>query len=119
MARMIDEFPVFAVAATQATGTTVVRNAEELRVKESNRLEGLVEELRKLGANIEATPDGFIIHGPTRLKGAVVDGRGDHRMAMALAVAALVAEGETTITGADCVSKTYPTFFEDLQLLIC
>jgi len=117
VARMIDEFPVFAVAATQAAGTTVVRNAEELRVKESNRLEGLVEELRKMGAQIEATPDGFIIQGPTRLKGAVVDGRGDHRMAMALAVAALVAEGETTITGADCVSKTYPTFFEDLRLL--
>ncbi len=118
VARMIDEFPVFAVAATQANGTTIVRNAEELRVKESNRLEGLVEELRKLGAQIEATSDGFIIQGPTRLKGAVVDGRGDHRMAMALAVAALVAEGETTITGADCVSKTYPTFFQDLNLLM-
>ena len=117
VARMIDEFPVFAVAATQAAGTTIVRNAEELRVKESNRLEGLVEELRKMGAQIEATHDGFIIQGPTRLKGAVVDGRGDHRMAMALAVAALVADGETTITGADCVSKTYPTFFQDLDLL--
>ena len=117
VARMIDEFPVFAVAATQAAGTTIVRNAEELRVKESNRLEGLVEELRKMGAQIEATHDGFIIQGPTRLKGTVVDGRGDHRMAMALAVAALVADGETTITGADCVSKTYPTFFQDLDLL--
>ena len=111
-ARMIDEFPVFAVAATQAAGTTVVRDAQELRVKESNRLEGLVEELRKLGAKIEATDDGFVIEGPTRLKGAVLDGRDDHRMAMALAVAALVAEGETTITGAECVSKTYPEFFE-------
>ena len=58
-----------------------------------------------------------MIEGPTRLKGAVVDGRGDHRMAMALAVAALVAEGETTITGAECVSKTYPTFFEDLEAI--
>ena len=116
-ARMIDEFPVFAVAATQAAGTTVVRDAQELRVKESNRLEGLVEELRKLGAKIEATDDGFVIEGPTRLKGAVLDGRGDHRMAMALAVAALVAEGETTITGAECVSKTYPGFFEDLASL--
>ena len=116
-ARMIDEFPVFAVAATQAAGTTMVRDAQELRVKESNRLEGLVEELRKLGAKIEATDDGFVIEGPTRLKGAVLDGRGDHRMAMALAVAALVAEGETTITGAECVSKTYPGFFEDLKTI--
>lgn len=117
-ARMIDEFPVFAVAATQAAGTTVVRDAQELRVKESNRLEGLVEELRKFGAKIEATNDGFVIDGPTRLKSAVVDGRGDHRMAMALAVAALVADGETTITGADCVSKTYPEFFRDLESLM-
>jgi 3-phosphoshikimate 1-carboxyvinyltransferase len=116
-ARMIDEFPVFAVAATQASGTTVVRDAEELRVKESNRLEGLVNELRKLGAKIEATADGFVIEGPTKLRGAVVDALGDHRMAMALAVAALVADGETTITGADCVSKTYPTFFEDLKAI--
>ncbi len=117
VARMIDEFPVFAVAATQAHGTTVVRDAEELRVKESNRIDGLVEELRKMGARIEATPDGFIVEGPTRLRGAVVDGRGDHRMAMALAVAALVADGETVITGAECVSKTYPGFFEDLAAL--
>ncbi len=117
VARMIDEFPVFAVAATQAHGTTVVRDAEELRVKESNRIDGLVEELRKMGARIEATPDGFIVEGPTRLRGAVVDGRGDHRMAMALAVAALVADGETLITGAECVSKTYPGFFNDLATL--
>lgn len=117
VARMIDEFPVFAVAATQAQGATVVRDAEELRVKESNRIDGLVEELRKMGARIEATPDGFIVEGPTRLRGAVVDGRGDHRMAMALAVAALVADGETVITGAECVSKTYPGFFADLAAL--
>jgi 3-phosphoshikimate 1-carboxyvinyltransferase len=115
VARMIDEFPAFAVAATQARGTTVVRDAGELRVKESDRIDGLVQELRKMGARIEATPDGFVIDGPTRLRGAVVDGRGDHRMAMALAVAALAAEGETTITGAECVSKTYPRFFEDLS----
>ena len=117
-ARMIDEFPVFAVAATQAIGTTVVRDAEELRVKESNRLEGLVNELRKLGAKIEPTAGGFVIEGPTRLKGTIVDGLGDHRVAMALAVAALVAEGETTILGADCVRKTYPGFFKDLEALM-
>jgi 3-phosphoshikimate 1-carboxyvinyltransferase len=116
-ARMIDEFPVFAVAATQATGTTVVRDAAELRVKESNRLEGMVNELRKLGAQIEPTADGFIIDGPTRLRGTVVDGLGDHRVAMALAVAALVSDGETIIRGAECVSKTYPRFFHDLNSL--
>ncbi len=84
---------------------------KSLRVKESNRLEGLVNELRKMGAKIEPTADGFVIEGPTRLKGATVDGLGDHRVAMALAVAALVAEGETTIVGAECVAKTYPGFF--------
>lgn len=117
-ARMIDEFPVFAVAATQAAGTTIVRDAQELRVKESNRLEGLVAELRKMGAKIEATADGFVIEGPTKLTGAAVESYGDHRMAMALAVAALVAEGETTILEAECVAKTYPEFFEHLNSLM-
>ncbi|BCX05743.1 MAG: 3-phosphoshikimate 1-carboxyvinyltransferase [Candidatus Roseilinea sp.] len=116
--RMIDEFPIFAVAATQAHGVTIVRDAEELRVKESNRLEGFVGELRKMGARIEATADGFVVEGPARLRGAVVDGLGDHRVAMALAVAALCAEGETTILGAECVAKTYPTFFHDLSSLV-
>lgn len=113
-ARMIDEFPIFAVLATQATGTTIVRDAQELRVKESNRIDGLVGELRKLGARIEPTPDGFIVDGPTPLTGAIVDGLGDHRVAMALAVAALIADGETTIDGSECVAKTYPGFFADL-----
>lgn len=116
--RMIDEFPIFAVAATQAHGVTVVRDAEELRVKESNRLEGFVGELRKLGARIEATADGFVVEGPARLRGAVVDSLGDHRVAMALAVAGLCAEGKTTILGAECVAKTYPAFFRDLSLLV-
>ena len=114
---MIDEFPIFAVAATQAKGTTVVRNAEELRVKESNRIDGLVDELRKMGAHIESTPDGFVVEGPTPLHGALVEAYGDHRMAMSLAVAGLIAEGETTILGAECVSKTYPGFFEDLEAI--
>lgn len=113
-ARMIDEFPVLAVLATQAAGTTIVRDAQELRVKESNRIDGLVAELRKLGARIEGTSDGFVVEGPTRLVGAVVDGLGDHRVAMALAVAALIATGETTIVGSECVAKTYPRFFDDL-----
>lgn len=116
-ARMIDELPIFAVVATQASGTTVVRDAQELRVKESNRLEGLVAQLRRLGARIEATADGFIIEGPTPLTGADVDGLDDHRMAMSLAVAALVAHGETRLHGAECVRKTYPGFFDDLARL--
>ncbi|MCS7056459.1 MAG: 3-phosphoshikimate 1-carboxyvinyltransferase [Thermoflexales bacterium] len=116
--RMIDEFPIFAVAATQAQGVTLVRDAEELRVKESNRLEGFIGELRKLGARIEATADGFVVEGPTHLHGAVVDGLGDHRVAMALAIAGLRAEGATTILGAECVAKTYPAFFRDLSSLI-
>ena len=111
---MIDEFPIFAVAATQARGTTVVRDAQELRVKESNRIDGLAAELRKMGARIESTADGFVVEGPTPLRGAAVDACGDHRMAMALTVAGLIAQGETTIVGAECVSKTYPTFYADL-----
>jgi 3-phosphoshikimate 1-carboxyvinyltransferase len=117
-ARMIDELPVLAVAATQARGVTVVRDAQELRVKESNRLEGLVAELRKLGARIQPTADGFVVEGPTPLRGAAVDGLGDHRMAMSLAAAAMVASGETTILGAECVAKTYPGFFADLERLM-
>jgi 3-phosphoshikimate 1-carboxyvinyltransferase len=116
-ARMIDELPVLAVAATQAHGVTMIRDAQELRVKESNRLEGLVAELRKLGARIEPTSDGFAVEGPTPLRGATVDGLGDHRMAMSLAAAAMVATGETTILGAECVAKTYPGFFADLESL--
>lgn len=118
VARMIDEFPIFAVVATQARGRTVVRDAQELRVKESNRIDGLVGELQKMGARIQATPDGFVIDGPTQLRGAVVNGLGDHRVAMALAVAALVADGPTTIEGADCVSKTYPQFFSHLETVV-
>jgi 3-phosphoshikimate 1-carboxyvinyltransferase len=117
VARMIDELPIFAVLATQARGRTVVRDAEELRVKESNRVEGLVAQLRAMGAQIEATADGFVIDGPTPLRGATVDGLGDHRMAMSLAVAALTADGATCITGAECVSKTYPEFWRDLSNL--
>ncbi len=118
IARMIDEFPIFAVAATQARGVSVVRDAQELRVKESNRLEGLAGELRKMGARIEPTADGFIVEGPTPLRGAVVDTLGDHRVAMALAVAGLLADGETTLVGAPCVSKTYPLFFHHLAQLV-
>jgi len=108
--RMIDEFPVLAVAATQAHGTTVVRDAAELRVKETDRIAAVVAELRALGAHIESLPDGFIVEGPTPLHGAVVDSHGDHRLAMALAVAGLVVEGEVVIEPAECVDDSFPGF---------
>ena len=108
--RMIDEFPVLAVAATQAHGTTVVRDAAELRVKETDRIAAVVAELRALGAHIEPLPDGFVVEGPTPLHGAVVDSHGDHRLAMALAVAGLIAEGEVVIERAECVDDSFPGF---------
>jgi 3-phosphoshikimate 1-carboxyvinyltransferase len=110
--RMIDEFPIFAVLATQAQGETVVREAEELRVKESDRIGSLASELRKLGVQIEERPDGFVIVGPTRLHGATVDSHGDHRLAMSLAVAGLIAEGETTVTHAEAYRESFPNFVE-------
>jgi 3-phosphoshikimate 1-carboxyvinyltransferase len=110
--RMIDEFPIFAVLATQAHGETVVRDAAELRVKESDRIAMLALELRKLGAKIEEWPDGFCIEGPTRLQGAVVDSHGDHRLAMSLAVAGLIGGGETTITNAEAYRESFPNFVE-------
>ena len=113
--RMIDEFPIFAVLATQAQGETSVREAEELRVKESDRIGSLASELRKLGVQIEERPDGFVIAGPTRLKGAVVDSHGDHRLAMSLAVAGLIAEGDTTVTRAEAYRESFPNFVELLQ----
>ncbi len=114
-ANMMDELPVLAVAATQAAGTTVVRDARELRVKESDRIRAMVRELSAMGAVIEERADGFVIEGPRPLKGATVHAHGDHRVAMALSVAALVADGPTTIRGAEAVGKTYPQFFDHLE----
>ena len=114
---MIDEFPVFAVAATQATGATIVRDAGELRVKESDRIQALCEELSKLGARIEPMPDGFVVHGPVRLKGASVSARGDHRLAMSLAIAGLVAEGETVVEGWRVIEDSFPGFPDLLKSL--
>jgi 3-phosphoshikimate 1-carboxyvinyltransferase len=109
---MIDEFPVLAVAATQADGETVVRDAAELRVKESDRIATVVAELRALGARIDPRPDGFVIEGPTPLHGAVVDSHGDHRLAMALAVAGLIAQGEVIVQNAECIDDSFPGFVE-------
>jgi 3-phosphoshikimate 1-carboxyvinyltransferase len=116
--RMIDEFPVLAVAATQALGETVVRDAAELRVKETDRIATTVGELRRMGAEIEARPDGFVVQGPTRLAGTTVHSLGDHRLAMALAVAGLVAVGETTVQDVDCIGDSFPGFEDTLAQLI-
>ncbi|HIQ04796.1 MAG TPA: 3-phosphoshikimate 1-carboxyvinyltransferase [Anaerolineae bacterium] len=108
--RMIDEFPVLAVAATQAQGVTEVRDASELRVKETDRIATTVTELRRLGALIEERPDGFVIEGPTPLYGTHVESHGDHRLAMALTIAGLVAAHETLVMDADCIADSFPGF---------
>ena len=115
--RMIDEFPVLAVAATQALGTTTVRDATELRVKETDRIATIISELRVLGACVEPLPDGFIVRGPTPLHGGVVDSHGDHRLAMALSIAGLIAQGETIVGNADCASDSFPEFDSTLDSL--
>lgn len=115
--RMIDEFPVLAVAAIQAQGTTLVRDAAELRVKETDRIATTVAELRRLGACIEERPDGFVVHGPMPLRGTTVQSHGDHRLAMALAVAGLVAEGETLVQDVNCIADSFPGFEATLARL--
>jgi 3-phosphoshikimate 1-carboxyvinyltransferase len=116
--RMIDEFPIFAVAATQAEGLTVVRDAEDLKVKESDRILMMVVTLQKMGADIEAQPDGWLIKGPTPLKGTKLSSGGDHRVAMSLAVAALIAEGSTTILDTENINTSFPNFEKVLKSVI-
>ncbi|MBI2216376.1 MAG: 3-phosphoshikimate 1-carboxyvinyltransferase [Candidatus Rokubacteria bacterium] len=115
--RLIDELPVLAVAAALARGTTRVRDAAELRVKESDRIGALARELGTMGARITEKPDGFDIDGVSRLQGAAVASGGDHRLAMALAVAGLVAEGETVIDDVACIATSFPTFVETMNAL--
>lgn len=114
---LIDELPMIAILAACAEGTTVIRNAEELKVKESNRLDIMVTELARMGADIEGTDDGMIIRGGRPLQGAAIDSRLDHRIAMSFAVAGLAAEGQTEILRADCVDISYPGFYRDLEKL--
>jgi 3-phosphoshikimate 1-carboxyvinyltransferase len=115
--RMIDEFPLLAVAATQARGTTIVRDAAELRVKETDRIAVIAAELSSMGARIEPHSDGFVVTGPTPLQGAIVDSHGDHRIAMALAVAGLIADDQTTLQNAACIKDSFPGFVEMMQHL--
>jgi len=115
--RMIDEFPIFMIAALCAEGETVVRDARELRVKETDRIAVMAAELRKLGAAITEREDGFTIRGPQALRGAAVDGHDDHRIAMSLAVAGLVAAGTTVIGDAACAADSFPGFAATLARL--
>jgi 3-phosphoshikimate 1-carboxyvinyltransferase len=117
IASMIDEIPILAVAATQAEGRTVIRGAQELRHKETDRIDAMVSNLRAMGARIEAAGDDMWIEGPTPLRGAAVSSFGDHRIAMAMAVAGLVADGPTDIADAGCIAISYPNFFRDLRAL--
>lgn len=115
--RLIDEIPIIALLATQAAGTTVIKDAAELKVKETNRIDTVVEELKKLGADIIATEDGMIIRGKTPLRGGNVSSHGDHRIGMMLAIAALLSEEPVELEQAEAISISYPTFFSDLHTL--
>lgn len=115
--RAIDELPVLALAASLAEGETVVRDAAELRVKESDRVATVADQLGRLGAEIEPRPDGFRIRGVPCLRGAAVETSGDHRLAMTLAVAGLLADGSTAIEGSESVDVSYPGFWRDLRRL--
>ena len=114
---LIDEIPMIAVMACAAEGTTIIKDAAELKVKESNRIRVVVDNLKAMGADVEETDDGMIIHGGKPLHGAVLESHLDHRIAMSFTIASLIAEGETVIQNADCVNISYPVFYEDLEKL--
>jgi 3-phosphoshikimate 1-carboxyvinyltransferase len=113
--RLVDEVPVLAVAAALAQGRTVIRDVAELRLKESDRVKLTVQELRRMGARIDEEGDALVIEGTGRLTGSACDSHGDHRLAMALAVAGIVAEGETIIRDAEATGVSYPRFWQDLE----
>ncbi len=114
---LIDELPVIAIMAAAAEGTTIIRDAAELKVKESNRIEVMVENLSAMGCDITATEDGMIIKGGNTLHGAEIDSHLDHRIAMSFAIASLIADGVTKIKDASCVNISYPSFYQDLASL--
>ena len=117
VANIIDELPILAVTAALAGGTTVIRDAGELRVKETDRIAAVAKNLQAMGAQIEEFDDGMTIYGGRLLQGAAIDSYGDHRIAMAFAIAGLFADGETIIRDAECIAVSYPGFDRDLQLL--
>lgn len=118
VARLIDELPMLAVVATQTEGGLSVREAGELRVKETDRITATLDNLRRMGAEVEEYADGFTVHGRTVLRGAVLDSFGDHRIAMAFTVAALIAQGASEIRGAESVAVSFPEFFELLERVV-
>ncbi len=113
---LIDEIPMIAVMAAFAQGTTIIQDAQELKVKESDRIAVMVDNLKRMGADIEGTDDGMIIHGGRPLHGAAIDSHLDHRVAMSFAVAGTICEGEMEIQDAQCVDISYPEFYKDLYL---
>ena len=114
---LIDEIPMIAVMAAFADGTTVIRDAQELKVKESDRITVMVDNLKRMGADIEGTEDGMIIHGGKPLHGAVIDSHLDHRVAMSFAVAGTICDDTMDILNGDCVNISYPEFYNDLYSL--
>ncbi|WP_338451802.1 3-phosphoshikimate 1-carboxyvinyltransferase [Niallia oryzisoli] len=116
--RLIDELPIIALLATQAEGETIIRDAHELKVKETNRIDTVVHELSTLSAEIKATDDGMIIHGKSKLTGGVVSSHGDHRIGMMLAVAALICNEGVSLEQKEAISVSYPQFFADLEKLM-
>jgi 3-phosphoshikimate 1-carboxyvinyltransferase len=112
---LIDELPLLALAATQAAGTTVIRDAQELRVKESDRIVATVGQLSRLGAHLEERQDGMLVFGRQQLEGATVRSDGDHRLALTLGVAGVLAHGTTNIDGAEAVDVSYPGFWRALE----
>jgi 3-phosphoshikimate 1-carboxyvinyltransferase len=115
--KLIDEIPIIALLATQAQGKTVIKDAHELKVKETNRIDTVVQELTKLGAEIEATDDGMVIYGPTPLTGGNVSSHGDHRIGMMLAIASLICQNDLTLDNPEAISVSYPDFFTHLNSL--
>lgn len=115
---LIDELPIIALLATQATGTTVIKDAAELRVKETDRIAAVTDELTKLGANVKATDDGMIIEGPTALSGGELKSYGDHRIGMMAAIASLVSDGSIHIEDPSCIAISYPNFFDHLSQIV-
>ena len=115
--RMIDEFPIFAIVATQALGETIVQDAQELRVKETDRIATICTELRKMGITIQEKKDGFVLSGKQKLHPANMQSHNDHRLAMSLAVASLLASGTSTIEDASCVSDSYPKFWDTFNFI--
>ncbi len=115
--RLIDELPIIAILATQSEGETEVRGAEELRVKECDRIYAVCKNLKTMGADIEELDDGFIIQGPTHLKGAEIETFHDHRIAMAFTIAGLVADGDVILDHPECASISYPEFYDELERL--